>query len=88
MLIIPDGYYGSIGESENLDKLLTWIDKGGKVIAFENAEKLNPPVEKRKKPIITSDLKEKSLQIKKEIQIREIPEIQANIEFIDDDKSD
>ena len=58
------------------------------VIAFENAEKLNPPVEKRKKPIITSDLKEKSLQIKKEIQIREIPEIQANIEFIDDDKSD
>lgn len=37
VLIIPDGYYGSIGESENLDKLLTWIDKGGKVIAFENA---------------------------------------------------
>tara|TARA_Y200000002_G_scaffold56914_1_gene42196 strand:+ start:4265 stop:5461 length:1197 start_codon:yes stop_codon:yes gene_type:complete len=58
------------------------------VIAFENAEKLNPPVEKRKKPIITNDLKEKSLQIKKEIQIREIPEIQANIEFIDDEKSD
>ena len=37
VLIIPDGYYGSIGESENLDKLLSWIDKGGKVIAFENA---------------------------------------------------
>ena len=37
VLIIPDGYYGSIGKSENLDKLLSWIDKGGKVIAFENA---------------------------------------------------
>ena len=58
------------------------------VISFENAEKLNPPVEKRKKPIITNDLKEKSLQIKKEIQIREIPEIQANIEFIDNEKSE
>ena len=37
VLIIPDGYYGSIGESENLDKLLSWIDNGGKVVAFENA---------------------------------------------------
>ncbi len=58
------------------------------VIEFENAEKLNPPMEKRKKQIITNDLKEKSIQIKKEIQIREIPEIQANIEFIDKANND
>jgi hypothetical protein len=54
------------------------------VIEFEKAERLNPPMEKRNKQILTKDLLEKSNQIKKEIQIREIPEIQANIEFIDE----
>ena len=55
------------------------------VIQFENAEKLNPPMEKRKKQILTKDLKEKSDQIKKEIAIREIPEIQAKITFKEKD---
>ncbi len=51
------------------------------VIQFENAEKLNPPMEKRKKQILTKELKEKSKKIQKEIELREIPKIQANIEF-------
>ncbi len=51
------------------------------VIQFENAEKLNPPMEKRKKQILTKDLQNKSEEIKKEIELREIPEIQANIKF-------
>ena len=58
------------------------------VIEFEKAERLNPPMEKRNKQILTKDLQEKSTQIKKEIQIREIPEIQANIEFIDESNND
>jgi hypothetical protein len=58
------------------------------VIEFENAEKLNPPMEKQKKQIITNDLKEKSIQIKKEIQIRDIPEIQANIKFVENQNND
>ena len=58
------------------------------VIGFEKAERLNPPMEKRNKQILTKDLQEKSTQIKKEIQIREIPEIQANIEFIDEANND
>ena len=58
------------------------------VIEFENAEKLNPPMEKRKKQIITNDLKEKSIQIKKEIQIRDIPEIQANIKFVENQNNE
>ena len=58
------------------------------VIEFEKAERLNPPMEKRNKQILTKDLQEKSTQIKKEIQIREIPEIQANIEFIDEANND
>ena len=58
------------------------------VIDFEKAERLNPPMEKRNKQILTKDLQEKSTQIKKEIQIREIPEIQANIEFIDKANND
>jgi hypothetical protein len=58
------------------------------VIDFEKAERLNPPMEKRNKQILTKDLQEKSTQIKKEIQIREIPEIQANIEFIDGANND
>ena len=55
------------------------------VIQFENAEKLNPPMEKRKQQILTIDLKNKSEAIKKEIALRKIPEIQANIEFKEDD---
>ena len=39
------------------------------VIQFENAEKLNPPMEKRKKQILTKDLKAKSEEIKKEISV-------------------
>ena len=51
------------------------------VIQFENAEKLNPPMEKRKKQILTKDLKAKSEEIKKEIELRNIPEINTQIEF-------
>ena len=58
------------------------------VIEFEGAEKLNPPMEKRNKQILTKDLIEKSTQIKKEIQIRDIPEIQANIEFVEEENND
>ena len=58
------------------------------VIDFEKAERLNPPMEKRNKQILTKDLQEKSTQIRKEIQIREIPEIQANIEFVDEANND
>jgi hypothetical protein len=58
------------------------------VIDFEKAERLNPPMEKRNKQILTKDLQEKSTQIRKEIQIRDIPEIQANIEFIDEANND
>ena len=50
---------------------------------FENSEKLNPPMEKRNKPILTKDLKDQSEQIKKELEIREIPEIEAKISFKD-----
>jgi len=51
------------------------------VIQFENAEKLNPPMEKRKKQILTKDLKAKSEEIKKEIELRNIPEITTQFEF-------
>ena len=54
------------------------------VIQFENAEKLNPPMEKRKKQILTKDLKAKSEEIKKEIELRNIPEITTQIEFKQD----
>ncbi len=54
------------------------------VIQFENAEKLNPPMEKRKKKILTKDLKAKSEEIKKEIELRNIPEITTQIEFKED----
>jgi|TARA_B110000438_G_C15752164_1_gene623492 hypothetical protein len=53
------------------------------VIQFENADKLNPPMEKRNKEILTKDLKEKSLELKKEIEMRNIPEITTKIEFKD-----
>ena len=51
------------------------------VIQFENAEKLNPPMEKRKKQILTKDLKAKSEEIKKEIELRNIPEITTQFEW-------
>jgi hypothetical protein len=51
------------------------------VIQFENADKLNPPMEKRNKEILTKDLKEKSLELKKEIEMRNIPDITTKIEF-------
>jgi hypothetical protein len=57
------------------------------VIQFENAEKLNPPMEKRKKQILTKDLKAKSEEIKKEIELRNIPEITTQIEFKEDDNA-
>ncbi len=56
------------------------------VIQFENAEKLNPPMEKRKKQILTKDLKNQSEKLKKEIDLREIPEIEAKIEFKNNEK--
>jgi len=56
------------------------------VIQFENAEKLNPPMEKRKKQILTKDLQDKTNQLKREIEIREIPEIQAKITFKEKDE--
>lgn len=37
VLIIPSGYYGSIGNDANLEKIRKWISKGGNLIAFENA---------------------------------------------------
>ncbi|MDB4126534.1 hypothetical protein N9580_00850 [Flavobacteriales bacterium] len=57
------------------------------VIQFENAEKLNPPMEKRKNQILTKDLKAKSEEIKKEIELRNIPEITTQIEFKEDDNA-
>ena len=36
-LIIPSGYYGSLGNETNLEKIKLWISKGGNLIAFENA---------------------------------------------------
>jgi len=57
------------------------------VIQFENAEKLNPPMEKRKKHILTKDLKVKSEEIKKEIELRNIPNITTQIEFKKDNNA-
>jgi len=47
------------------------------VIKFESAEKLNPPMEKRNKKILTKDLKEQVDKLEKEMEIREIPKISA-----------
>ncbi len=58
------------------------------VIHFENAEKLNPPMEKRKKQILTKDLQDKSKKIKQEIELRDIPEINTKITFKDDEKNE
>lgn len=51
------------------------------VIDFEKAEKLNPTMDKRNKIIEEESLSEKTVQINKEIEIREIPEIEAKITF-------
>ena len=40
-------------------------------------------MEKRNKSILTKDLKDQTEQIKKELEIREIPEIEAKITFKD-----
>jgi hypothetical protein len=40
VLIIPDGYYGSIGNERSLNKIKSWIYKGGNLIAFEDAIKI------------------------------------------------
>jgi len=53
------------------------------VIEFEGAEMLNPPMEKRNKKILTQELIDKRIQLTKEIEIREIPEIEAKITFKD-----
>jgi len=68
---------------DTLQKARTQLPKEirNTVIKFENAEKLNPPMEKRNKEILTKDLNEKSEEIKKEIEIRNIPEITTQIEF-------
>jgi hypothetical protein len=54
------------------------------VIEFESAEKLNPPMEKRNKKILTQELIDKRVELNKEIQIRDIPQIDAKISFKDD----
>ena len=51
------------------------------VIKFENAEKLNPPMEKRNKQILTKDLKEKVDKLETEMLLREIPKIVTKIDF-------
>ncbi|MBT4333609.1 MAG: hypothetical protein HOD64_10060 [Candidatus Cloacimonetes bacterium] len=68
---------------DTLQKARTQLPKEilNTVIEFENAEKLNPPMEKRNKKILIKDLNEKSEEIKKEIEIRNIPEITTKIDF-------
>ena len=51
------------------------------VIKFENAEKLNPPMEKRNKKIHTKDLKEQVDKLEKEMEMREIPKISTQKDF-------
>jgi hypothetical protein len=51
------------------------------VIKFESAEKLNPPMEKRNKSILTKDLKDQVDKLEKEMQLREIPKIENHIDF-------
>ena len=43
-------------------------------------------MEKRKKQILTKELKSQSEKIKKEIELRQIPDIEANIEFKNDEE--
>ena len=51
------------------------------VIKFENAEKLNPPMEKRNKQILTKDLKETVDKLENEMHIREISKIVTKIDY-------
>ena len=37
VLIIPDGYYSSIKNKKNIEKIESWIRDGGKIIAFSKA---------------------------------------------------
>ncbi|MDP5082002.1 MAG: M14 family metallopeptidase [Winogradskyella sp.] len=37
VLIIPNGYYGSVLNDDNMTKLKTWVNAGGKVIAMDGA---------------------------------------------------
>ncbi len=55
------------------------------VIDFEGAEMLNPPMEKRNKKILTQGLIDKRIELSKEIEIRDIPEIEAKITFKEKD---
>jgi hypothetical protein len=76
-------------------EFLSTLDKAKKlpreilesVIEFENAEKLNPPIEKRKKTIFTKDLKDQVNDIEKDMETRNIPKIQTSITFNNDDKN-
>ena len=45
-------------------------------------------MEKRNKKLLTDDLIEKRVQLNKEIEIREIPEIEANITFKEKKKNE
>ena len=56
------------------------------VIDFEGAEMLNPPMEKRNKKILTQELIDKRIELSKEIEIRDIPEIEAKITFKEKDE--
>ena len=57
------------------------------VIEFENAIKLNPPMEKRNKQILTKDLDESVNQMKKEVELRDIPLIESEITFEEEDQT-
>ena len=51
------------------------------VIEFEKAQKLNPPMEKRKKTIYTNELKDQVNEVEKDMQFREISKIENQIDF-------
>ena len=76
-------------------EFLSTLDKAKKlpreilesVIEFENSEKLNPPIEKRKKTIFTKDLKDQVDDIEKDMETHNIPKIQTTITFNKDNKN-
>ena len=76
-------------------EFLSTLDKAKKlpreilesVIEFENAEKLNPPIEKRKKTIFTKDLKDQVDDIEKDMEIRNISKIKTSITFNKNDNN-
>jgi signal recognition particle subunit SEC65 len=70
---------------DTLKKAKTQLPKDilDQVIEFEGAEKLNPPMEKRNKKILIEDLTNKKIELTKEIEIRDIPAIDAKITFKD-----